>query len=223
MLHDRKFKLYIWLNAAFLTFLIMAELMGSKLFTFLGFTLTMGVVPFPVTFLITDTLNEFYGKAAVKRTTLVGMVMILLVYLLILIGLQIPASPGSPVDDASFERVFASSGLVIIGSIIAYLIGQFIDIHVFHYLRIKTQGKKVWLRATGSTVISQLIDSFVVVFIAFGAYKGFKELLSIGFNNFVYKMLIAVALTPVIYLSHSMMEKYLGEDAIHMKDSAMKE
>jgi uncharacterized integral membrane protein (TIGR00697 family) len=159
----------------------------------------------------------------VKRTTLVGMVMILLVYLLILIGLQIPASPGSPVDDASFERVFASSGLVIIGSIIAYLIGQFIDIHVFHYLRIKTQGKKVWLRATGSTVISQLIDSFVVVFIAFGAYKGFKELLSIGFNNFVYKMLIAVALTPVIYLSHSMMEKYLGEDAKHMKDSAMKE
>ncbi len=223
MLHDRKFKLYIWLNAAFLTFLIMAELFGSKLFTFLGFKLTMGVLPFPVTFLITDTLNEFYGKSAVKRTTLVGMAMIILVYLLIIIGLQIPAVPDSPVDDASFEKVFASSGMVIIGSIIAYLIGQFIDIHVFHYLRVKTQGKKVWLRATGSTVISQLIDSFVVVFIAFGAYKGFNELLSIGFNNFVYKMLIAVSLTPIIYLTHSLIEKYLGEDAKHLRDSAMKE
>ncbi|MCB1178475.1 MAG: queuosine precursor transporter [Leptospiraceae bacterium] len=223
MHHDRKSKLFIWLNAGFLTFLIIAELTGSKLFSFMGFVLTLGVIPFPITFLITDVLNEFYGKAAVKRTTMVGMVMILFVYGLILIGLQIPAEPGSPVDDASFRRVFANSGMVIVGSITAYLVGQFIDIHVFHFLRLKTKGKMVWLRATGSTVVSQLIDSFIVVFIAFGAYKSFGELLAIGANNFTYKMIIAIGLTPLIYLSHSLIEKYLGEEAKHLQDSAMKE
>ena len=135
MFKDKKSILYMWLTSTFLTFLLMAELTGSKLISFMGFTLTMGVIPFPVTFLITDTLNEFYGRRAVKHTTFLGMVMILLAYAIIVIDLKIPAISISPVDDASFIKVFANSGLVIVGSIIAYVIGQMIDINVFHYLR----------------------------------------------------------------------------------------
>jgi queuosine precursor transporter len=212
MFRDKKSILYMWLTSAFLTFLLMAELTGSKLISFLGFTLTMGVIPFPVTFLITDTLNEFYGKRAVKHTTFLGMVMILLAYAIIVIDLKIPAVSNSPVDDASFIKVFANSGLVIVGSIIAYVIGQMIDINVFHYLRMKTKNKHIWLRATGSTVISQLIDSYVVIFIAFGSTLPFNELISIASTNFVYKLFIAIGLTPVIYLLHSLIANYLGDE-----------
>lgn len=212
MSHTKKTNLYIWLTTSFITFLLMAEVTGSKLITFMGFTLTMGVVPFPITFLITDVLNEFYGKKAVKHTTLLGMVMILIAYAIIVIDLKIPASESSPVDDASFQTVFANSGLVIIGSIIAYLIGQLIDINVFHYLRMKTKEKHIWLRATGSTIVSQLIDSFVVIFIAFGSTLPFNKLVSISTTNFVYKLGIAVLLTPVVYLVHSIITKYLGTE-----------
>lgn len=199
----------------------MAELTGNKLFSLFGFTMTLGVIPFPITFLITDVLNEFYGKTSVKHTTLLGMAMILLAYGLIVVDLQIPALPDSPIDDASFERVYANSGLVIMGSIVAYLVGQFIDIHIFHFIRMRTKGKHIWLRATGSTVISQLIDSFIVIFIALGPYKAFPELMQIGFNNFGYKMIIAVALTPLIYISHGLVVRYLGDEAHKMVEKAM--
>ena len=138
--------------------------------------------------------------------------MILLAYAVIVIDLKIPAISNSPVDDASFIKVFANSGLVIVGSIIAYVIGQMIDINVFHYLRMKTKNKHIWLRATGSTVVSQLIDSFVVIFIAFGNKLPFEELTSIASTNFVYKLLIAIGLTPIIYLLHSLIANYLGSE-----------
>jgi queuosine precursor transporter len=223
MFKDKQSKLYMWLSAAFVTFLLMAELTGSKLISFLGFTLTLGVIPFPVTFLITDTLNEFYGKRAVKHTTFLGMIMILIAYAIIVIDLKIPAISDSPVDDASFIRVFANSGLVIVGSIIAYVIGQMIDINVFHYLRMKTKNKHIWLRATGSTIISQLIDSYVVIFIAFGKTLPIEKLISIASTNFFYKLLVAISLTPIIYLLHSIIGNYLGEELLELEKERNKE
>ncbi len=241
MILDKKTKLYIILNALFLTFLLLAELTGFKLitldltnlFTLIGistllptkFIMTMGVIPFPMTFLITDVLNEFYGKKMVRFTTLLGMFMVAIAYVIIFIDLRIPANEISPVDDISFEKVFASAGLVILGSITAYLIGQLIDIQVFHFIREKTKGKMVWLRATGSTIISQLIDSFVVIFIAFGKYESseifglpffhytnISSLTNISLTNFFYKLIIAILLTPAIYLIHNLIEKYFKED-----------
>lgn len=217
MFKDKQSKLYLWLSASFITFLLMAELTGSKLISFMGFTLTLGVIPFPITFLITDTLNEFYGKRAVKHTTFLGMVMILIAYAIIVIDLKIPAISDSPVDDEAFTKVFANSGLVIVGSIIAYVIGQMIDINVFHYLRMKTKNKHIWLRATGSTIISQLIDSYVVIFIAFGKSLPFEKLVSIASTNFVYKLLIAISLTPLIYLIHSLIGTYLGSEVLDLE------
>lgn len=219
----KPFRLFIFLNSLFLTFLLMAEVTGAKLFSSFGFTLTIGVIPFPVTFLVTDILNEYYGKRGIRFTTFLGMGMILLAYLLILIDIKIPATLDSPVDDASFEKVFANSGLIILGSITAYLIGQLIDIHIFHFLRVKTNGRFIWMRATGSTIISQLIDSFVVIFIAFGAKLPFDRLISISSSNFFYKMLVAIAITPLIYLSHLLIEKYLGEEAKSMSEKALLE
>ncbi len=211
-LSSKPFILYSVLLSLFLTFLLMAELTGSKLFTAFGFTMTMGVIPFPVTFLITDLLNEYFGRKVVRGTTLIGMVMVALAYLLIVIDIQIPASPDSPIGDHEFNTVFANSGLIIVGSIIAYLIGQFVDIQVFHFLRKKTKGKHIWIRATGSTILSQLIDSYVVIFVALSKYHGFAKLVSISNTNFFYKMGVAIAITPVLYALHHYIDLYLGPE-----------
>lgn len=234
-------RLFVILNSLFVAFLLLAELTGSKLFQVdvsswpllpsLGipvFTMTLGVIPFPVTFIITDLLNEYYGRRGVRFTTLIGMISVLLVYGVILIQLAIPAASFSPVSDAAFESVFASSGAIIIASIVAYLIGQMIDIQVFHFLRRRTGGRHIWLRATGSTVVSQLIDSFVVIFIAFGSpiarqQLPFDQVVSIASTNFVYKLLVAIAITPAIYLGHRWMDRYLGKEAEHLQDRAQRD
>lgn len=212
ILGNKPFVLYSVLLSLFLTFLLMAELTGSKLFTAFGFTMTMGVIPFPVTFLITDLLNEYFGRKVVRATTLIGMCMVALAYLLIVIDIQIPASPDSPIGDHEFNTVFANSGLIILGSIIAYLIGQFVDIQVFHFLRKKTGGKYIWIRATGSTILSQLIDSYVVIFVALSKYHGFSKLVSISNTNFLYKLGVAIAITPLLYALHHWIDSYLGAE-----------
>ncbi len=223
-LNQKPVILYTILLSLFLTFLLMAELTGSKLFTVFGFTMTMGVIPFPITFIITDLLNEYFGRKVVRATTLIGMVMIGLAYVLIVIDIQIPASSSSPIDDHSFHTVFANSGLVIIGSIIAYLIGQFIDIQVFHFLRKKTQGKHIWLRATGSTILSQLIDSYVVIFIVLWNTHSASSMAAISNTNFFYKMAIAILITPLLYAIHIYIDNYLGADLKkEMMQTAMEE
>ncbi|XDD51980.1 queuosine precursor transporter [Leptospira sp. WS92.C1] len=221
---SRPLKLLIVLNAFFLTFLILAEVTGSKLFVSFGFTLTLGVIPFPVTFIITDLLNEYYGRKGVRFTTLVGMVMIFVAYFLLMLDMSIPAATNSPVDDHSFNVVFSNSGKVIVGSIVAYLIGQLIDIQIFHFIRVKTKNKYIWLRATGSTIVSQLVDSFVVIYIALSGGKlTFQELNQISTNNFIYKCGVAIAITPLIYAAHKTIDWYLGANAEVMIQSAMDE
>ncbi|AOP34054.1 hypothetical protein A0128_09490 [Leptospira tipperaryensis] len=221
---SKPLKLFIALNAFFLTFLILAEVTGSKLFVSFGFTLTMGVIPFPVTFIVTDLLNEYYGRKGVRFTTLVGMVMIFVAYFLLMLDMRIPAAANSPVDDHSFNIVFGNSGKIIIGSIVAYLVGQLIDIQIFHFLRVKTKNKYIWLRATGSTIVSQLVDSFVVIYIALSGGKlSFEELNQISTNNFIYKCGVAVAITPLIYGAHKFIDWYLGAEAEKMILAATKE
>lgn len=227
MQFDRPFKLFFVLGAAFLTFLLMAEVTGSKWIRLpvLGFhfNLTLGVIPFPITFIITDVLNEYYGRKGVRYLTVVGMIMIVLAYFLLQIDMSIPATGNSPVDDHSFRVVFFNTGQVIAGSVIAYLIGQLVDIQIFHFIRRKTKNRFVWLRATGSTIFSQLLDSYVVIFVAYWGQYEFQTLNDISSTNFGYKILIAIGITPLIYLSHFVIEKYLGEDAHRMAEQAMKE
>lgn len=214
-------KIYVVLSSIFLTALILAEITGSKLIQTaltndIVFTMTMGVIPFPITFLVTDVINEYYGKPGIRFVTILGMAMITFMYVVLVIDMAIPAAPISPVTDEAFNAVFGQSTRIIAGSIAAYLIGQLIDIHLFHYIRRKTKEKYLWLRATGSTFVSQFIDSFVVLFIAFSGKIAFDQIVNIGITNYVYKFFIAITLTPFIYLAHHLIDRYLGDEAKSM-------
>ncbi|HVK37162.1 MAG TPA: queuosine precursor transporter [Candidatus Kapabacteria bacterium] len=225
-------RLFVILVGLFIAFLFMAELTGGKLFQvpfgFFGidmFTMTLGVIPFPLTFIITDLLNEYYGRKGVRFTTLLGMAALVVAYVIIVIDLRIPAASFSPVSDDSFRNVFANSGAIIFASMIAYLVGQIIDMQVFHYLRNRTRERHIWLRATGSTIVSQLIDSFIVIYLAFGSGIGtqtlpLSDVMSIASTNFVYKLIVAIAITPLIYLAHALIDRYLGREGVVLRQQA---
>lgn len=232
--------LFVVLNAAFVTFLLMAELTGAKLFQIdtsswpilpaLGkdaLTLTMGVIPFPFTFLITDLLNEYYGRRLVRFTTMLGTVCIGLAFAVIYVGREIPAAPFSNVGDAEFNTVFLNSEVIIIASVIAYMIGQLIDIQVFHKLRVWTRDRHIWLRATGSTVISQIVDSYIVIFLAFhylageASRKSLELCFEIATTNLIYKLGIAIGMTPIIYFGHWALDRYLGREGLELRERAL--
>ena len=219
-------KLYVVCAAVFLTALVVAEATASKFFTafelpftltifgmeFTRVTMTAGVIAFPITFIITDVLNEYYGKRGIRYVTFVGMAMIVFEFVLLYVALAVPVDPSSPVPQEAFEQVFGNSLRVIVGSLTAYLVGQLVDITLFHWLRQLTNGRALWLRATGSTFGSQFIDTFIVLTVAFAGQLAFQEILAITLFNYAYKFLIAIGITPVIYMVHWAMDAYLGHE-----------
>jgi queuosine precursor transporter len=222
---DRPQKLFAVLTGLFLTALVVAEATASKLFYLseLPFTyrlfgwstdkavLTVGVIAFPVTFIVTDLLNEYYGKKGVRFVTLLGAAMIAFEFVLLRIGMAVPEAQGSPVPDAAFDTVFGASGRIIFASLVAFLLGQLLDITLFHWLRARTRGRHLWLRATGSTFGSQFIDTFLVLLIAFyGPDFPIGAVVAVTLFNYAYKFGIAVLITPLIYAGHWMMDRYLG-------------
>jgi queuosine precursor transporter len=214
---DKRITLFGALSAVFLTALVLAETTGGKLLQFsvgdtLVFTMTMGVIPFPITFLVTDIINEYYGRNGIRFVTFLGMGMVVMALVILQIDMAIPAAVISPVKDEAFNGVFGVSARIFAGSLIAYVIGQLVDISVFHALRERTGGKMLWLRATGSTVVSQLIDSFVVLTIAFLGTLSMGQILQIGLTNYIYKFLIALSITPFLYLVHVIVDRYLGKE-----------
>jgi queuosine precursor transporter len=229
---DRTVRLWIVLAAIMITSAVVAELVSVKLFqmrfyAFLGvdamFTLTCGAVLWPLVFLTTDTINEFYGQRAVRFVTWVTMAMIAWAFLVANVSIRIPAASFSPVGDDVFRQVFGQSSWIIVGSMTAFLLSQLVDVTVFHMIRRALQGRYIWARATGSTIVSQLIDSFVVIYIAFygptflGLPNGvtFAQAGEISLSSFAYKVGVAVALTPLIYVAHGGVEWWLGKDQAH--------
>ncbi len=223
---SRPQKLYVVCAAVFLTALVIAEATASKFFTafHLPFTITIlgvefnevvmtaGVIAFPITFIVTDLLNEYYGKPGIRFVTFVGMAMIVFEFALLQIAMAVPTSDISPVPGEAFNTVFGASGRVILGSLVAYLIGQLADITLFHWLRRLTDGRHLWLRATGSTFGSQFIDTAIVLTVAFAGQLAVGEIVAITLFNYGYKFLIAVAITPLIYAAHWAMDRYLGDE-----------
>lgn len=223
---SRPQKLFTVCAGIFITALVIAEATASKLFTVvnLPFTIsilgtefdsvimTAGVIAFPITFIVTDLLNEYYGVKGIRFVTLLGMAMIIFEFVILYIARMVPTAPISPVPGEAFETVFGASGRIIIASLIAYLIGQLADISLFHWLRRKTQGKHLWLRATGSTFGSQFLDTFLVLAIAFGGQMSMAQIVAITLFNYVYKFIVAIVITPVIYGAHHIMDAYLGEE-----------
>jgi queuosine precursor transporter len=208
---------YLALAGFFVTNAILGEVTGGKLFTLGPFTMSIGVIPWPVVFITTDLINEYFGRDGVRRLTFMTIGLIAYAFVVLYLSIQVPAASFSPVTDAQFRAVFGQSLWIIFGSIIAFAISQLVDVGVFWLVRHKTGGKHLWMRATGSTLVSQFIDSIVIIGIAFwlpGKVKT-EEFLVVAGANYSYKMLIAVGITPLLYVGHSIIDRFLGIEESH--------
>ena len=243
LLDKKKQNLFIVLSGIFLTNAIVAEIIGVKIFSgeailgyrpahinilgfILDFNLTAGALIWPIVFITTDIINEYFGKAGVRKISIFTAILIAYVFVVISLATSLPPaafwidvnntdpSGNSFNIDYAFKTIFRQGLGIIFGSLTAFLIGQFLDVAVFQKLKTITGSKLLWLRATGSTLISQLIDSFVVLFIAFFLFGNwsFAQVVSVGIINYIYKFVVAVLLTPLIYLGHSMIDRYLGKE-----------
>ena len=251
ILKDKPTKLFLGITAFFVANALIAECIGGKIFslegvlgmqpanftifgeTGLSFNLTCGVLLWPLEFVITDIVNEYYGPKAVRRISLTAVSLILYAFLMFYIAMRIsPASfwVGSKVDNgvpsmqAAFEAIFGQGMWIILGSLGAFLVSQFIDVIVFHKIKKVTGEKMPWLRATGSTLVSQLVDSFVVLVIAFklGNNWTWSFVIAVCLVNYMYKFTMAIILTPAITFIESRIENYVGhETAKKMKLAAM--
>jgi uncharacterized integral membrane protein (TIGR00697 family) len=229
MFLDKRHKLFLVLAGIFTTCLVVGDIIGGKLietnlFGF-EFTTTVGMVPFPVTFLLTDVLNEFYGKRAARFVTLVAFCMAVLSFTFIYVAAAIPfagftrATDWTGVNEASFNNVFLGSLRMIIASLCAFLVSQFVDIGVFQLLKRVTSGKLLWLRATGSTAISQLIDTITINFVAWTGMMSVGKIVTIIYSAYGLKILIALGLTPLIYLCHALVQRGLGIQPVLVGDA----
>lgn len=250
--------LLLVLAGIFITNAVIAEVIGVKIFSLEGslglpqarikllsdfvldFNLTAGVVLWPVVFISTDIINEYFGKSGVKQISILTAVLIAYMFFVLYIIIQLIPAPfwleinnvddaGNPLNiDYAFNVIFSQGLGIIIGSIVAFLLGQFLDAYIFQRLKKLTGDRKIWLRATGSTLVSQLIDSFVVLFIAFyflapsGKQWTVSQVVSVALINYIYKFIVAVLLTPLIYLVHYLIDGYLGrENAALVKETAL--
>ncbi len=213
--NKRKDLVFIILAGFFITNAIVAELIGGKLIQFFGlFTQSIGIILWPVVFILTDLINEHYGKQGVRKLTYITVGLITYTFILISIALNINAVPFSPVSDEQFRVVFGQSQWIIIGSIIAFFVSQLVDVYVFWLFRNKTGKNMIWLRATGSTIVSQLVDTFIVQYVAFvlpGKWT-MDEFIHNASWGYSFKLLIAVCLIPLIYVGHFLINKYLKRD-----------
>lgn len=259
IIKNKPTRLFLILGGFFIANALIAEIIGVKIFSLektfgfapldiqilgnnLSFNLTAGVLLWPVVFVMTDIINEYYGMKGVRFLSWLTAGLIAFAFLIFIGAINlvpadffITSKQGSGIPDMSkaYNSVLGQGGFIIIGSLTAFILGQLIDVFVFHKIKKITGEKKIWLRATGSTLISQFIDSFVVLFIAF--YIGtrvnasgddfvwpFKLFIAVGIVNYIYKFIIAIIMTPVIYLIHHIIEMYLGEEqATAMKKAAM--
>lgn len=208
-------KVYLYLSGVFITALLIGDTIGSKLFVLdlpaIGeATFSVGAMWFPITFVLTDVINEFYGKRGARTITFAAFWMALFAFCVIWIARQIPAASFSPIPQDMFDQVFGGANRIFFASMVAYLIGQLLDISLFHFIKKATGQRFIWLRSTGSTAASQLIDSVVVVGIAFWGVFPLDALLKMIGVGYLMKLLVAVALTPVIYALHALLHRKLG-------------
>ncbi len=209
---------YFILGGFFLTNAILAEITGGKLFDISlwgqSLTLSIGVLNWPVVFITTDLINEYYGKRGVRRLTFLAVGMIAYCFLMLYPAIQVPASPYSRVNAEQFGAVFGQSQWIIVGSLIAFVVSQFVDVIIFHAFKRLTGKRMLWLRATGSTAVSQLVDSFIVVYIGVALPAGWspEQFLRTAGGNYSFKLLVAIVVTPIIYLGHGLIDRFLAEE-----------
>ncbi|MEI9956472.1 MAG: queuosine precursor transporter [Ferruginibacter sp.] len=249
ILKDKPTKLFVIFTAFFVANALIAECIGTKIFSLeklfgahpsnfslfgannLSISLTCGVLLWPLEFIMTDIVNEYYGPKAVRRISYIAIALISYAFLMFYAAIHIPAadfwlgshtSDGVPDMQIAFNGIFGQGMRIIIGSLVAFFVSQLVDVTVFHKIKKITGEGKVWLRATGSTLVSQLVDSYIVLFIAFAGVFTWQQILAIGVVNYIYKAIMAIVLTPVIYIAEHQIEKYVGHEvAAKMKAAAM--
>ncbi|HLK27199.1 MAG TPA: queuosine precursor transporter [Puia sp.] len=249
ILKDKPTKLFLGFTAFFCCNALIAEAIGTKLFSLekllgvhpvsfslfgqsgLSFVLTCGVLLWPLEFVITDIVNEFYGPRAVRRISWTAVILISYAFLMYFLAIGVPpadvwlassSKQGVENIQTAFGAIFGQNMRIIIGSLVAFLVSQVVDVTVFHSIKRKTGNKHLWLRATGSTLVSQLVDSYIVLFIAFSGIFSWQQILAIGMMNYFYKFTVAIILTPLIYFVEGRIESYVGHDtAQKMKLAAM--
>ena len=216
-LKKRKDIVFLVLAGFFITNALIAELIGGKLIQFFGlFTQSIGIILWPIVFILTDLINEHFGKDGVKKLTYVTVGLISFAFIILTIAIKIPATPFSPVNNEVFKTVFGQSQWIIVGSIVAFFTSQLVDVYVFVSLKKITGNKFIWLRATGSTLVSQLVDTFIVQYIAFvlPAKWTFDEFIMNASWGYLFKLIIAVLLIPIIYLGHFFIGKFLKKEQL---------
>jgi uncharacterized integral membrane protein (TIGR00697 family) len=210
----RRDMLYLWLAGLFVAALVVADLIGGKLFRVAGVDLSCGMLAFPITFVLTDVLNEFYGSRLTRRVTYVGLGAAALAFTVITVALRVPTSPESPLAAAEFQRVFGLSARLYIASLSAYILGQLMDIAVFSSLRRLTGERLLWLRATGSTLVSQAVDTAVVSVVFYVGLKDWNFIAKMAAASYVMKFVIAVGMTPVIYAVHALVLRVIKVEEV---------
>ena len=251
ILNDKPTKLLVIFCAFFVANALIAECIGGKIFSLeklfghgalhlslfgeknIAINLTCGVLLWPLEFVITDIINEYYGPKVVRRISYIAVGLIGYAFLMFYLAIKLPpadfwigsgVASGVPDMPSAFTAIFGQGMWIILGSLVAFLVSQVIDVTVFHKIKKVTGEKKVWLRATGSTIISQLFDSFIVLFIAFKIGKdwSWQLVFAICLVNYAYKFTMAIILTPLIYLVEKLIERYFGHEISRkMKLSAM--
>ena len=253
LLAEKANRLFIVLAGFFVANALIAEMIGVKLFQLetalgltkadfsllgqdhLSFVLSVGVLPWPIVFIMTDVINDYYGVRGVRFLTLLTTSLIAFAFLVFYVSIHIPAEQGwwlgsnaqngVPDMQAAFTAVFGQGMNIIVGSLCAFLIGQLVDAFTFRRIKKITGDKSIWLRATGSTLISQLIDSAVVTYVAFWWFKGMSLPMATALvlTAYTYKFVVAILSTPLIYLVHAAIESYLGkEKAVAMRAPALR-
>ena len=211
---EKSKKIYLYLAAIFIAALVVCNLIANKFITidlgFKTFVISAGVLPYPITFLITDILSEIYGKKKTSRIVWAGFGASIFVLGVLLLAQQFTAIAGSPVDDETFNKVFGNSWQVIFASMTAYLCAQLIDVRIYHFWKEKTAGKHLWLRNNFSTVFSQLVDTTLVVCVLFLGIRSNSEILQFILDGWLFKILCAFIDTPLLYASTSLIRKKLG-------------
>ncbi|MBC7382879.1 MAG: queuosine precursor transporter [Bacteroidia bacterium] len=250
MKENKRTILFLVLGSFFIANAIIAEFIGVKIFSLektlgimpvewkvfgniLSFNMTAGVLLWPVVFIMTDIINEYFGRSGVRLFSYIAAVLIAYAFLAIYMGINLSPADfwinkntkyGAVNMQMAYSQIFGQGLWIIIGSLVAFLIGQIVDVTVFHSLKKRTGDKHLWLRSTGSTLVSQFIDSFVVLFIAFyiGAGWELSLVLGIGMVNYIYKFAIAILLTPLLYGVHYLIDRYLGKELAQqmMKEAA---
>ncbi|MES2826811.1 MAG: queuosine precursor transporter [Bacteroidota bacterium] len=236
-------KLLLILGAFFVANAILSEFIGVKIFSVegtlgisqfkinllgvpnLSFNMSAGVLTWPIIFIMTDIINEYFGVKQVRFLSILTAILISYAFIVIGAAMHLTASDfwttqtvnGKQLDmNNAFAGIFGQGMWIIVGSIIAFLVGQIADVLIFHKIKKITGDRALWLRATGSTLVSQFIDSFVVIFIAFYLNPQYswswQMVAAIGLVNYTYKFIVALVMTPILYLVHGIIDRYLGKE-----------